>query len=148
MDSLLAFVDDPGNRGLRGSRIRRPGSRDLGAPGEPVYKGHALRVWLEDVNLRSPLMPPPLKPEATEAIAQIGSNAAPWLVKFLRESTPIGFGEGSITQAFEILGPQARAAISDLADLAVQQQDNQQPANAGWLFSDNAPMEALGAIGL
>jgi len=134
-------------------RLRSLNELDKTTPGartEPVYKVHALRVWLGDVMIDSSRMPQPLEPEAAEAIAHIGSNAAPWLVKFLRESATIGFGENGIIPAFQILGPQARAAIPDLADLAVHQQNILRPANAlahGWEISGNAPMEALAAIG-
>jgi HEAT repeat protein len=89
---------------------------------EPTYGGHPLSYWLDDLQLESSEMPTPLRQEAKVAVAHIGTNAIPFLLRRMRDGGPFGFDSGSI-EAFGILGSEARAAIPELARLATNQAD-------------------------
>ncbi len=59
---------------------------------EPTYDGHALSYWLqryqESVKARPPHQDHPDNPE--KAILAIGTNAIPWLLKWIRyEPNPV-----------------------------------------------------------
>jgi HEAT repeat protein len=105
---------------------------------EPCYEGHPLSYWLRDVQWESSVMPQPLRPEAERAIAHIGTNAIPFLLKWMRGgSSSMAFDSGT-PQAFRVLGPSARSAIPELARLATNQPQS-------WFGS--GPLYALGSIG-
>jgi HEAT repeat protein len=84
---------------------------------EPTYKGRHLSYWINDVHWESSMMPQPLKDEAKVAIAHIGTNAIPFLLKLVAEDASFS----GVIQAFQILGPSARPAIPELARLATNQ---------------------------
>jgi hypothetical protein len=120
---------------------------------EPGYQGHPLSYWIRDVQLESSTMPQPLRPEAAAAVAHIGTNAIPFLLKWMggsASSTSSFFDSGTI-QAFRILGRDARAAIPELARSATNQPESVLRAHAHEQrfvtgFGDG-PLMALGGIG-
>jgi hypothetical protein len=64
---------------------------------EPCYKGKPLRSWLDDLADYSVSQ----REEAKQAVLQIGSNAVPSLVRYIRYSPP--FGKKSAVTAFNKL---------------------------------------------
>jgi hypothetical protein len=120
---------------------------------EPGYKGHPLSYWISHVQLESSMMPQPLTPESAEAIAHIGTNAIPFLLKWMGASSSSGssFMDSGTIQAFRLLGPDARAAIPELARLATNQPESilrahEHEQRVVTLFGAS-PLMALGAIG-
>jgi hypothetical protein len=97
----------------------------VSATREPEYNGETLTQWLAGTNRESPA-------EFAEAIQHIGSNAVPFLIAILREERMTNsatnanpdktwieqFRRDRAMQALEVLGPEGRAAIPDLASLA------------------------------
>jgi HEAT repeat protein len=106
-----------------------------GSPREPEYHGRKLTAWLDDLSASSALT----RTNATAAIQQMGTNAVPFLVQMLHaQDSP--FRRRYITllgqqhwvnlhlhydsvmrvqalRALAILGPDAKAAVPDVADL-------------------------------
>lgn len=117
---------------------------------EPKYKGQPLSYWLADVQVFSSAWPTPLKPEAKTAVAQIGTNAIPFLLDRMGSSSSM-FDDSGAIQAFAILGPAARSAIPALARMATNQpagllQSQEYDQSHVTLFGQSALM-ALGGIG-
>ncbi len=98
---------------------------------EPVYQGKTLSQWLEKQQFQ-------LQGPEGDAVRQMGSNAAPFLVKWIQYQTPAWRRQfslfwlrqfGHILEdprnlrrlnswfAFEALGPQARTAVPELTRL-------------------------------
>jgi hypothetical protein len=88
---------------------------------EPGYKGHPLSYWLRDVDTLSSAWPAPLREGAKAALAHIGTNAIPFLLKWMEGGCSSMFPDAGTIHAFRILGPSARAAIPELARLATNQ---------------------------
>ena len=112
---------------------------------QPTYLGRSLSYWVSDVEILSSRWPTPLKDEAKAAIAHIGTNAIPFLVKWME-----GNGDGLI-EAFQILGPRARSAIPDLVRLVTNQTPQVSSAalqaQRPLTVPAHGPLMALGAIG-
>lgn len=82
-------------------------------PPEPIYKGQTLSYWLQHWY---PLWAP-RHLEVEPAIRTMGTNAVPYLVKWITEParTTADYDEvGRALKGFEILGPVASPAIPDL----------------------------------
>jgi hypothetical protein len=106
---------------------------------KPCYDGRPLSYWVKVLGTYSPQTPH--RVDAQKAIRHLGSNAVPYLLKWYAHRTPttpnrllsrtLGslnsswdfaarhrvLSAGSL-EAFEILGPQAKAAIPELAAAA------------------------------
>ncbi len=118
---------------------------------EPGYNGHPLSHWIRDVQWESSIMPQPLRPEAAAAVAHIGTNAIPFLLKWMAASSNSSFFDSGTIQAFRILGRDARSAIPELTRLATNQPESVLRAHAHeqrYVTSFGAgPLMALGGIG-
>lgn len=84
-----------------------------------MYDGHPLSYWvLDDTNspVRSDIVAPggQLNRYSEEAVENIGTNAIPFLLKWMESDSPY-----RAANAFGVLGPAARSAIPDLARLGV-----------------------------
>jgi hypothetical protein len=133
---------------------------------EPEYNGKNLSHWLK-AYLRPGALPVLIETDADDAVRQIGTNALPFLVKWIqvnpkspawrvnlynfvcyrtpnsRVKYPIlemidapGLRSARAMRAFEILGPQARAAVPDLVRIAKNGRADTLPA-----------LKALGYVG-
>jgi hypothetical protein len=121
---------------------------------EPEYKGKTLSEWL--IAYRQPYgaVAPVISEEAAQAIRQIGTNGAPFLVKWIRESRKMPRWKDTLlalTQrnpqlpseselramravwGFKILGPDAQAVIPDLVQVANQGNTERAPLAIGAL---------------
>ncbi len=126
------------------------GAAESAAPQpEPGYDGKPLSSWvLGDTNslFRSDtfLQPGCLGRDAEEAVKNIGTNAIPFLLKWLEPPSP-----RRAVNAFRLLGPAARSAIPALAKLAT----NPPPPNADSQTlrevrrCQEAALDALGSVG-
>jgi HEAT repeat protein len=112
----------------------------LTGPTEPEYHGKKLSAWVQDLNSPSPLT----QANAKLAIQQMGTNAVPFLVQMLHvKDSPLkrkcmdlmarqhwvhlhfhyDFEKhGDAFRALATLGPDAKSAIPDLADLLKEAQ--------------------------
>lgn len=109
---------------------------------EPAYKGKPLRYWVLG-DSRSPYFlaaPNTLDPESRDAIDHIGTNAVPFLIKWIQSYRTVS--------AFEILGSAAKFAIPELAFLATNQPGDRAEAGASNQIQVQInAVEALGRIG-
>jgi HEAT repeat protein len=106
---------------------------------------------LSDVNLYSSHWPAPLTDEAKTAVAHIGTNAIPFLVKWMEGGSFSSFLDAGAVQAFHILGPSASSAIPDLARLATNQVEStfrvSTYAQLPVTMYGYGPLRALGSVG-
>jgi len=137
---------------------------------EPYYKDHSLSDWLVALADDGPDRNPE---QATEAIRQIGTNAIPYLVKYMRYTPSplrlktVATAEALVNRlgpywsepgdrdqacaqgayrALGILGPAASAAIQELTQLAADS-SNSTLGSGDWMRGSGA-IFALGQIGV
>src|SRR5438105_4400865 len=111
----------------------------FGFPGQPEYRGRKLSQWLETYGSYHWSQPPVAPEERDEALQQMGTNAVPFLVKWLEYEPPAwkikaweiagqvlkkplastlkdrqAKRRGNIVSAFQALGPEGKGAIGKL----------------------------------
>jgi hypothetical protein len=89
-------------------------------PREPVYAGESLSYWMAHYYRGMVGAQQFVSPSAREAIREAGTNAVPFLVKWMklpgRGSSDLNLNEWA-RRGFEVLGPTAKAAVPDLIAL-------------------------------
>jgi HEAT repeats len=95
---------------------------------EPRYLDKSLSEWIPLARVRGEVALVPLDRRAPSAVRQIGTNAIPWLLQWLRsdqaETAQLGI------EGFALLGPSAKLAMPELLEMASDWRISAAPNNA------------------
>jgi HEAT repeat protein len=122
----------------------------LTGPREPVYNGRTLSAWLEEIDRNSREGLP--TQQAREAINQIGANAVPCFLNWIRFDPPAWkdklpgflsdnerFRAQAAAEGFAILGLKAKTAIPDLIHTMRTAQNQDVMLRAGYALAHLGP---------
>jgi hypothetical protein len=108
---------------------------------EPECRGYPLSYWLEHYLTRATPEDRAVAEEAGVAIKEIGTNALPCLIEWLRHKPSTMNGPGA-NVGFKVLGPAAAPAIPELEQMA------NDPSNRPASFRALLALEAIGPAAL
>jgi hypothetical protein len=121
-------------------------------PREPSYKGRSLSQWVEDYGTPPKMTLSRQQEVAAQAIRAIGTNALPFLLRWIKYEAPPPVREGSAprdeadlraddaVRAFAIIGPDARCALPELTAILTR-------TVPGVTFANTRAGHAMAAIG-
>jgi HEAT repeat protein len=125
--------------------------------GEPIYNGRPLHEWAEETQDQNiDFSPSPNALQAAAALRAVGSDAIPWLVKWIKPPYMDSTLPGGAVESLKILGPQAKPAIPELAKILNQKQMKMEDYTAwssaaealSYLGSDSIPIMLEAATNL